>query len=53
MAEVRGIGAELGGDKVWVEKVKIQTDPPHDIAKIKEKEDALGEPAALKHLAFS
>ena len=47
VAEVRSIGAELGGDKVWVEKVKIQTEPPHDIADIKEREDALGELAAL------
>lgn len=47
-AEVRGAAADAGGE-VWVEKVLVQTLPDVDLAKVRERKDALGHVARAIH----
>ena len=41
--QVRALAIEVGQDSVWVEKVKVTTAEPVDLAALKERSDPLGE----------
>ncbi len=41
--QVRAIAIEVGEDSVWIEKVKVMTAEPIDLAAFKERNDPLGE----------
>lgn len=41
--QVRALALEVGQDSVWVEKVKVTTAEPIDLAALKERNDPLGE----------
>jgi DNA repair exonuclease SbcCD nuclease subunit len=42
-ADVRALAFEVGADRLWVEKVKVQTHSPLDLEEARKREDAIGE----------
>ena len=43
LAEARAAALSLGEDTAWVEKIRVFTETPEDVAKLAAREDALGE----------
>ncbi len=41
--EILALAAALGGDRVWVEKVKVETTPAVDASQIRERADAIAD----------
>jgi len=40
---VRALAFEVGADRLWVERVKVQTRSPIDLKEARKREDAIGE----------
>ncbi|MBK8762412.1 MAG: DNA repair exonuclease [Sulfuritalea sp.] len=50
-AEILGLAASLGGDRIWIEKVRLKTTPLMDAAEVRARADAIADLQVLLEAA--
>jgi DNA repair exonuclease SbcCD nuclease subunit len=43
VAEIRALGSEIGGDELWIEKIRFATRGAIDLAEVAQRDDAVGQ----------